>query len=110
MNTDTHPLTGWDINRDGESAWVDWGGDGLARAKVLASGDGYLLVLVEAQAGYTGTPHEHTNTEFSYVLDGQIRNQGRPMEAGGAFVAERGSQHTDFEALTPATYLTIFKL
>lgn len=105
-----HPLTGWDMNESGDADWVDWGADGLARAKVLASGDGYMVVLVEADAGYTGTPHEHTHTEFSYVLDGQVRNQGRILQTGGAYVAETGSEHTDFEALNPASYLIIFKL
>lgn len=30
------------------------------------------------------------------------------MEAGGADVAAPGSQHTDFKALEPSTYLSIF--
>lgn len=112
MTTETHPLEGWDINGNGGSDWVDWGEGRLARGKVLASGDGYLVVLVEAEPGYTGTAHEHEHehTEFTYVLDGELRNQGQPMHAGGAFVAAAGSQHTDFEALTPASYVTIFKL
>jgi hypothetical protein len=32
------------------------------------------------------------------------------MEAGGSYVAATGSQHTDFEALEPSTYVNIFKL
>lgn len=106
----THPLTGWDINQTGEADWVDWGEGGRARGKVLASGDGYMVVLVEAQAGYQGTPHEHSHTELSYVLDGRVRNQGQTLQAGGAYVAETGSRHTDFEALTPATYISVFKI
>jgi quercetin dioxygenase-like cupin family protein len=108
MNTDT--AHGWSINATGTSDWIDWGEGDRARAKVLASGDGYLVVLVEADAGYVGTPHHHTDTEFGYVLSGTLRNQHQIMEAGGAYVAERGSDHTDFDALDAATYLTIFKL
>jgi quercetin dioxygenase-like cupin family protein len=108
MTPDT--LTGWNINPSGEAAWVDWGSDGRARAQVLATGDGYLVVLVEAEAGYIGTPHDHDHTEFAYVLEGQLRNQGEVMEAGGAYVAEAGSRHTDFEALAPSRYLSVFKI
>jgi quercetin dioxygenase-like cupin family protein len=106
----TTTLTGWDINHNGHGDWADWGEGGRARAKILASGEGYLVVLVEAATGYVGTPHEHTNPEFSYVLSGRLRNQGQVMEAGGAYVAATGSQHTDFEALEPSTYINIFKL
>lgn len=106
----TTTLTGWDINATGDSDWAPWGEDGKARAKVLASGDGYLLVLVEAEEGYRGTPHEHEHTEFSYVLTGEVRNQGEIMRAGGGYVAAAGSEHTDFEALTASSYLSIFKL
>ena len=106
----TSETTGWNVNQSGDGDWAPWGEGGRARAKVLAAGDGYMFMLVEADAGYTGTPHEHTNTEFAYVLDGRIRNQGHVMEAGGAFVAEAGSMHADFEALVPSRYVSIFKL
>ena len=116
MNADTTDTStseapaGWHLNPGGDGDWVEWGEGGLARAKVLAEGDGYLVVLVEAQTGYVGTPHEHTNTEFAYVLEGQLRNQGEVMGPGGAYVAQAGSRHDDFEALVPSTYLSIFKL
>jgi quercetin dioxygenase-like cupin family protein len=106
----TPSLEGWDIHRGADADWAPWGERGNARAKVLGSGDGYFLVLVEADAGYTGTPHEHTNTEFLYVLDGRIRTQGRTMERGDGYAAATGSVHTDFEAEAPSTYLSIFKL
>jgi quercetin dioxygenase-like cupin family protein len=106
----TSDLTGWDINETGDADWIDWGEGGQARAKVLASGDGYLVVLVEAEAGYVGSPHEHAFTEFSYLLDGELRNQGQTMASGGAYVAAPGSVHTDFEAVSPSTYLSIFKI
>jgi quercetin dioxygenase-like cupin family protein len=106
----TAPLAGWEINPDGGGDWLDWGDGGRARARILASGDGYLFVLVEADTGYVGTPHEHTDPEFAYVLSGRVRNQGQVMEAGGAYVAATGSHHTDFEALEPSVYVIIFRL
>jgi len=103
-------LDGWDFGLAGEHEWMPWGSGGDARAKVLASADGYYVVLVEAQPGYRGDAHEHTNAEFSYVVAGTVRTQGRELAAGDAVAAAAGSTHDDFEALTAATYVTIFKL
>jgi quercetin dioxygenase-like cupin family protein len=107
---DTPSLEGWDIHRAGEAEWVPWGETGDARAKVLGNGDGYFLVLVEAEAGYTGTPHEHAHAEFLYVLDGRLRTQGEQMGPGDGYAAATGSVHTDFAAEERSTYLSIFKL
>jgi quercetin dioxygenase-like cupin family protein len=108
MTTETSH--GWSINPTATGDWINWGQGGRARAKILATGDGYLVALVEAEAGYVGAPHDHTHTEFGYVLTGTLRNQLQIMGPGGAYVAERGSCHTDFEVRDAATYLTIFKL
>ena len=64
-----HDLQGWDIGHDEDADWAPWGSTGDARAKVLAAGDDYFVVLVEADAGYEGEPHVHAHTEFAYVLD-----------------------------------------
>jgi len=104
-------LEGWDIVTAADSEWMPWtGAAGEARAKVLGHGDGYTSVLVEAQPGYRGNPHEHGYAEFGYVVSGTVRNQGRVMSAGDGYVAAAGSQHFDFETETGATYLVIFKL
>jgi quercetin dioxygenase-like cupin family protein len=103
-------LEGWDIAHGDDMEWTAWGTDGNARAKVLASANGYTVVLVEAGAGYRGTPHTHTFPEFQYVLDGELRNQGRTMVAGDAYAASEGSTHTDFETESGATYLLVFRI
>jgi quercetin dioxygenase-like cupin family protein len=112
MTTPAIPISldGWDITRGAATDWVPWGEHGDARAKVLGTADGYLVALVEADAGYTGTPHEHTNAEFLYVIDGRLRNQGQVMESGDGYAAAAGSTHADFDADGPARYLSIFKL
>jgi quercetin dioxygenase-like cupin family protein len=89
---------------------VPWGEHGDAKAKVLAGADGYTIAVIEAKAGYAGTPHEHTHTEFLYVLEGEITNQGATLEPGDGYVAEAGSQHTEFIARTDVRYVSIFKL
>ena len=110
--TSTHTelsLEGWDINHAGEVEWVPWG-EGGARAKVLGVADGYVVALVEAGAGYQGTPHEHAHAEFFYLLDGSVTNQGTAMRAGDGYAAAAGSRHDEFHADTPARYLSIFRL
>jgi quercetin dioxygenase-like cupin family protein len=102
-------LDGWNITRNAETDWVPWG-DGGAQAKVLGSADGYVVALVEAEAGYRGTPHEHTHTEFFYLLSGRLRNQGQELVSGDGYAAAAGSTHDDFHALEPSTYLSIFRI
>jgi mannose-6-phosphate isomerase-like protein (cupin superfamily) len=104
-------LEGWDINSFEDLEWVPWGSKGDAQAKVLGSGDGYVLSLVEANEGYRGDPHLHANTEFLFVVEGTLRNQGRTMTRHDGYVATIGSSHDDFEVGPGgATYLSIFKI
>jgi hypothetical protein len=103
-------LDGWNIGKADEIEWGPWGSRGDAKAKILASGDGYFVALVQADAGYRGDPHEHGYPEFLYVIDGVLRNQGQTMKTGDGYVAATGSTHTDFGTDTGATYLSIFKL
>jgi quercetin dioxygenase-like cupin family protein len=103
-------LEGWNIVHAGEVDWIPWGSGGNARAKVLGSADGYVVALVEADAGYVGTRHTHVHAEFLYVVDGHLRNQGRELARGDGYAAAAGSTHDDFEALSPSTYLSIFRL
>ena len=102
-------LAGWSIADHTTKAWVPWGEKG-ARARVLADADGYLVAVVEAEAGYQGTPHEHANAEFLYVIDGELRTQGKTLRTGDAYAAAAGSVHSDFSTGSGATYLSIFKL
>jgi quercetin dioxygenase-like cupin family protein len=101
---------GWSITAADEVEWVPWGPDGDARAKVLAGADGAHVLLVEADAGYRGAPHQHEHAEFLYVVHGTLRTQGRTMHAGDAYAAAAGSTHDDFEAVTAAGYVLVFRL
>lgn len=103
-------LQGWDIVTAADAAWMPWGATGDARAKVLGSADGYMVTLVEAEAGYVGGEHEHAHAEFFYLVSGEVRNQGRVLTAGDGYAAAAGTVHVDFEALTPATYVVTFRL
>ena len=106
----TLSLDGWDIARFDRVEWQPWGPDGNARAKVLAVADGFHVILIEADPGYVGGPHEHAYPEFLYVLAGSLRTQGEAMSAGDAYAAAAGSVHEDFVTEAGATYLTIFRV
>jgi quercetin dioxygenase-like cupin family protein len=103
-------LSGWDIVHAEEVDWVDWGGEGTARAKVLGSANGYTVAYVEAEPGYRGNAHEHTATEFFYLIDGTVENQGQGMKTGDGYAAATGSTHADFSTASGATYIIVFKL
>ena len=101
---------GWDFGLASEAEWMPWGEGNNATARVVAAADGYHQVLVKAQAGYTGTPHEHEHAEFFYILEGVVKHNGTRLNVGDGYGAAAGSTHDSFEAITDATYLTIFKL
>jgi mannose-6-phosphate isomerase-like protein (cupin superfamily) len=103
-------LSGWDIQTAEAAEWVPWGTTGNAKAKILGSADGYMVAFVQADAGYEGDPHVHAHPEFFYLIDGEVRNQGRPMVAGDGYAAATDSTHADFATDTGATYLVIFKI
>jgi len=103
-------LDGWDIQSADAADWVPWGTTGDAKAKILGSADGYVVAYVQADPGYSGDPHDHAHPEFFYLIDGTVRNQGRPMAAGDGYAAAMGSTHADFATDTGATYIIIFRL
>lgn len=106
----TISLDGWNIGTFDDLDWMPWGDGGIARAKILGDADGYLVTVVEAEPGYVGTPHEHDHAEFFYLIDGEVRNQGRTMRSGDGYAARAGSFHDDFATDGGATFLVIFKL
>jgi len=104
-----HSLTGWDIADAADIDWAPWGSRGDAKAKLIASADGYNVVLVAAEPGYAADPHVHGFPEFVYVIDGTIQVQGLELARGGAYAATAGSVHTEFRTDSGATYVSIFK-
>jgi quercetin dioxygenase-like cupin family protein len=103
-------LMGWDIRRTDEAEWLPWGEGDKARSQILGQADGYTVTLIEAEAGYVGSAHEHTYAEFFYLIEGQIRNQGQVINQGDGYAASAGSVHSDFEVLAPAKYVIIWRI
>ena len=109
--TSTHDLAGWDIGAVAALDWAPWGSRGDARAKVLASGDGYFLALVEAEPATDG------RSARARLRRDALRPRRHPAHARrGAWARATptspaaGSVHTDFTTESGATYLSIFKL
>jgi len=102
--------SGWDFGLAAEAEWMPWGEGGDATARIVSVADDYHQVLIKAQAGYTGTSHEHEYAEFSYILEGTVRHNGTTLSVGDGYGATAGSKHDSFETITDATYLSIFKL
>ena len=70
---------------------------------------GRLMALFRFDAGYRGDPHEHTDAEFGYILDGEPVCNGVPMTAGCA----RGgtaTTHEEFRTDADATILSVFQI
>jgi quercetin dioxygenase-like cupin family protein len=105
-----HSLSGWDIANATDVGWAPWGSRGDAKAKLIASADGYNVVLVAAEPGYCTDPHVHDFPEFVYVIDGTLHAQGHVLGPGDAYAAAAGSVHTELRTDVGATYLSIFKL
>jgi quercetin dioxygenase-like cupin family protein len=105
-----HSLTGWDITNAADVDWAPWGSRDSAKAKLLASADGFNLVIVVAEPGYSVDRHVHDFPEFVYVLDGTLKVQGHPLGRGDAYAAAAGSIHTELHTDSGARYLAIYKL
>ncbi len=110
MKEQSISLENWDIRHGAQVDWMPWGSQDNARVKILGEADGYTIALIQADAGHQTAPHDHTHSEFFYLLDGVIRNQGKKMNAGDGYAAAIGSVHTDFEVQAPAVFLVIFRL
>jgi hypothetical protein len=60
----TPPLYNWDIRHAPDLDWIPWGTQNKARAKVLGEVDGYTVALIQAEACYQTSAHDHAFPEF----------------------------------------------
>ena len=92
-----------------DSNAVDWQemAPGVAM-KALGAADGRVLALFRFDPGYVGGTHEHSDAEFSYVLEWSIVSNGVLMEAGHSYAARTGTTHAEFRTETGCTLVSVF--
>lgn len=99
---------GWTFTDQESLPWLDVG-DGIGM-KALGQANGRIMAMFRFKAGYVGGVHEHTDAEFTYVLEGEIISNGVTMTAGHAYAAEAGTTHQEFRTDSGATLVSVFPL
>ena len=79
----TELVTGWTFTDQATLDWQEFG-TGVAM-KTLGGPNGRAIALFKFDAGYVGSPHEHTDAEFSYILEGDLISNGVTMTTGHAY-------------------------
>lgn len=103
----TESPAGWMFGKSNALPWQPMG-DKVAM-KMLGAAGGRVVALFKFDAGYNGTTHHHDDAEFSYLLEGDIVSNGVSMEAGDAYAAEPGTDHTEFRTSGGAVLVSVFK-
>jgi quercetin dioxygenase-like cupin family protein len=103
-----HSTEGWTF---ANSAAIEWNelGPGIAM-KMLGGADGRVIAMFRFEPGYVGGVHDHTDAEFTYVLDGSIVSNGVLMEAGHAYAVGEGTTHSEFRTDTGCTLVSVFPM
>lgn len=97
---------GWNFADSGSMPWQPMG-EGIAM-KTLGMAGGRMIATFQFQPGYEGGVHDHTDAEFTYILEGSLISQGVLMTAGHAYAAEPGTTHDDFRTETGCTLVSVF--
>jgi len=97
---------GWAFADEAAVEWMAMG-PGVAM-KSLGGANGRMIALFKFDAGYSGAAHDHTDAEFSYVLDGELISNGVTMSAGHAYAAEAGTTHSEFRTDSGVTLVSVF--
>lgn len=97
---------GWNFADSGAMPWQPMG-EGIAM-KTLGMAGGRMIATFQFQPGYEGGVHDHTDAEFTYILEGSLISQGVLMTAGHAYAAESGTTHDDFRTETGCTLVSVF--
>lgn len=78
--------------------------------KNLGKANGRFMQLVRFQPGASFPSHVHTDAEFIFVLDGEVRQNGTLLSSGWSAVAQAGSHDHTFTSSSGCTFLLIYSL
>jgi anti-sigma factor ChrR (cupin superfamily) len=98
--------SGWTFADSGAIEWNELRPG--AAMKMLGGADGRVFAMFKFDAGYEGSVHEHTDAEFTFVLDGSIVSNGVLMEAGHSYAVGAGTTHSEFRTDTGCTVISVF--
>lgn len=94
-----------------DSEAMDWQarGPGIAM-KTLGIANGRMQAMFKFDAGYEGGTHHHSDSEFTYILEGEIISNGVLMKAGHSYAAQEGTTHTEFRTDSGCTVISVFPI
>ena len=104
----TDLTAGWTFADQDAEPWMDLGLS--VEMKSLGAADGRMIALFRFAAGYVGGAHDHTDAEFSYILEGDLVSNGVTMLAGHAYATETGTTHSEFRSEGGATLVSVFAI
>lgn len=104
----TDLTAGWTFADEAAVPWQEMGPG--VEMKALGAAGGRLIAMFRFAAGYEGGSHDHTDAEFSYVLEGDLVSNGVEMTAGHAYAAEPGTTHSEFRSEGGATLVSVFPI
>lgn len=99
---------GWTFADQDSIPWQEMGP--LIEMKMLGAANGRVISMFRFGAGYVGGTHDHTDAEFTYVLEGEIISNGVTMGPGHAYAAQAGTTHSEFRSETGATLVSVFPM
>ncbi len=102
----TEPTDGWTFSDQDSIPWQAMGPS--IEMKTLGVANGRMIAMFRFEAGYVGGTHEHSDAEFTYVLEGEIISNGVTMGAGHAYAAQAGTTHEEFWTDSGATLVSVF--
>ncbi len=81
--------------RKDEQEWMNLPVKGGARLLELSARkkDGFVMSMIEVQAGCQFPAHDHAGVEMAYILEGDLESDGVLLHAGDFMRADAGTHH-----------------
>ena len=95
-----------------DSNAMDWQqmGPGV-EMKMMGAANGKGLAMFRFEPGYVGNVHQHPDSEFTFVLEGEVISQGVKMLEGHGYAVEGGTTHEEFRTEeSSCTVVSVFNL
>jgi len=82
------------ITRKENQEWINLPMKGAKWLELSANKqDGFVMSMMEIEAGCEIPEHDHHGVEMAYILEGDLETDGKLLKAGDFFRADAGSHH-----------------